>query len=366
LVHPSLLQPYEVNGKLLVFNVEGLYRIDGTPEGTTLIKAGRTDAITHISEVINDKLLFAMINASGGSDLWSSDGTPEGTTLLAALNSSSSAYIDWPTRIGDRLFFAASSDVGRSLWVTDGTLEGTRIVTTRSASYPMAAIGDTVFFFSYTAEGARELWQTDGTPEGTRLVADGLPQNAHMPTNVDGTLFFFEAKYPYNLWKSDGTAQGTVKVTDVYLEFSSSLRMVPMGKNAFFINYASETGVEVWKSDGTAAGTTLLKDIAAGNYGSEPRELMRVGDKLLFWTTSGGSGPSGSRVIWQSDGTTAGTTQIDSMKAFSGLLYNGDFTISGDSLFFVSTSDGYLHELWSIPLSFFSSGHSVFLPGIQS
>ena len=73
------------------------------------------------------------------------------------------------------------------------------------------------------------------------------------------------------------------------------------------------TGQELWQSDGTSAGTTQVKDINIGADSGSPSNLKAVGSTLYF---SANDGVIGSE-LWKSDGTTAGTELVKDINANS-------------------------------------------------
>jgi ELWxxDGT repeat protein len=76
----------------------------------------------------------------------------------------------------------------------------------------------------------------------------------------------------------------------------------------------------LWQSDGTSAGTTLVKDIRSGSGGSNPISLTNVNGTLFFQANDGVNGVE----LWQSDGTSAGTTLVKDIR--SGRWFVSDFS----------------------------------------
>lgn len=183
-------------------------------------------------------------------------------------------------------------------------------------------VGDTMFFTAETAARGRELWKTDGTPDGTVMVKDINPgflsSNPQHLTNVDGTLYFAadNGNVGNELWKSDGTAAGTVLVKDIYPGRSDSNPgdLVSFQGKLFFRADNGVVGAELWRSSGTPATTQLVRNIRPGPLGSAPSELTQFGDLLVF-TADGGSG--GGTTIWSTDGTPAGTQNLDPYASFN-------------------------------------------------
>ena len=170
-------------------------------------------------------------------------------------------------------------------------------------------MGNTLFFTYFDRSGDNEeLWKSDGTPEGTQLVKDirpetrinGAPVNfGSDPENlidVNGTLFFTadDGVNGRELWKSDGTPEGTQLVKNIRPEGSNSnskffRNFVAVDGTLYFtLDFHSAKGPELWKSDGTAAGTFQIEpdEIARGDdfFDSfrEIEKLIEVNNQLFF------------------------------------------------------------------------------------
>ena len=86
----------------------------------------------HFYYLAGDRL-FSRSEAVPSAGLWRTDGTPEGTTLVAANLQGLTIDTSTVVRAGDRLFFIAEGADGRSLYSTDGTAEGTGKVLLKAA-----------------------------------------------------------------------------------------------------------------------------------------------------------------------------------------------------------------------------------------
>jgi ELWxxDGT repeat protein len=104
---------------------EGIWRTDGTPEGTYLLRdlsPGTPLALQdYDSEVLGHAsgvLYLKIITAAHGREVWRTDGTVAGTRLLADL--APGAAHAWPSsfvNVGDVALFAAESpEVGEEIW----------------------------------------------------------------------------------------------------------------------------------------------------------------------------------------------------------------------------------------------------------
>ena len=73
------------------------------------------------------------------------------------------------------------------------------------------------------------------------------------------------------------------------------------------------TGSELWVTDGTSAGTKVTKDLNSGRGNSSPSSLAVLDGKVYFAAQAGNrSAYDGNNIrsLWRSDGTSAGTVQV--------------------------------------------------------
>src|SRR5262249_5838008 len=138
---------------------------DGTPGGTLLVKdinRGPADAFapTGIGApsslvVMGNAAYFAADDGTHGVELWKTDGTPGGTQLIKDINTTASRDSN-PTELtvmGNQLYFAATNGTtGTEVWKSNGTAGGTAIVkdilSGSDGSYPsdLTAVGSQLFF----------------------------------------------------------------------------------------------------------------------------------------------------------------------------------------------------------------------------
>ncbi len=150
----------------------GLFRSDGTAEGTVLLKQFEpgvrypdTPPPIHLRTLASGLVLVAD-DGVHGRELWRSDGTAAGTVLLRdiAPGAGGSGIGDLQVA-GGRVFFSADDGVhGFELWQSDGTAAGTRLVQDiapeGASSYPgaLTAAGDRLFFTADDGSTGNELW----------------------------------------------------------------------------------------------------------------------------------------------------------------------------------------------------------------
>ncbi len=249
-----------------------LWRTDGTVAGTSMIREFIPGATGGLSLTENrfisfgQTVLFGATDNIIGSELYKTDGTPGGTVLLkdirpGSLGSQPNPIADLGGRV---LLLATTAAEGRELWITDGTADGTQLIAdtnpgAASASLldrPLVNAGKAFFANSISATG-RELWVSDGTPAGTHLVKDIRPGNLSGITSTGallgaagGRVYFTadDGEHGVELWTSDGTDAGTYMVDDIWPGLPSSFPGVGaiVGSTLYFDAYRPGEGEELW------------------------------------------------------------------------------------------------------------------------
>ena len=170
---------------------EELWKSDGTPEGTVLVKDINTGSassfpsnFTRIGRT-GSTLYFTADDGTSGHELWKSDGTPEGTVLVKDIAPGSvSSSPQQLTDVGSALFFAADDQTnGNEPWTIDGTSDGTfmigNVAAGAASSNPTLFMGGgaaaTVVFVATGDTLGREWWLSDLTEAGTQLFFDLNP-----------------------------------------------------------------------------------------------------------------------------------------------------------------------------------------------
>ena len=146
----------------------GLWRTDGTPEGTVLVVSGSPGQISVLTNGSSTNYLFY----ATGTQLWQTDGTTPGTFLLTNLPSP----VVQSSASGGLLYSADNTN----LWSTDGTGQAQVAADFGSCMPPMFSPSNLVSFqgaLVFTAGGppfGREFWATAPGQTAT-LIEDFEP-----------------------------------------------------------------------------------------------------------------------------------------------------------------------------------------------
>jgi ELWxxDGT repeat protein len=358
---------------------DALWRTDGTPQGTTLVKDFSSS--TGVNGKINSPIvifkgaLYFVVAFFGGSaanaQLWKSDGTPAGTVLIKDVGIVTDG-VEFPELVGsnDLLYFqtAANGSTAGLLWQSDGTAAGTVLLLgpTIPKYYSLLKTGTNFFAFVITnsaTNGNTEVVRRDGAsgalttiysapssevyinemyPVGNDLyftVYPRQPNNQGVEIRVNrsanttsslvkrlsrdstdddfvtaigfaGRLFFSTSKgdpedprgyLDNSLWATDGTEAGTVRL---YIEpggsFEAGFQLYPLNGQLYFTR-AYGIGV----SDGTVAGTRELVDV------ERPAFLVWFDNQVYFLKAINDRELESYRaVLWRTDGTQLGTRPV--------------------------------------------------------
>ena len=315
-------------------NGDRLLAANGQPKNLTEITTG-----LGLVDNFTSRQGFGLFWAYGNKELWRTDATAAGTFPIYSfsMNTSSSVGDGFIAPLGtDKIVFASSDSVaGRELWVSDGTAAGTQrvmdITAGPASSYliDFASIGPLVFFIVYD-QNILTLWRTDGTADGTFALLD-FSKRIYKVTLVDGAIFFFvQIEFgQFELWKSDGTVAGTAKVTEVEFPYFPGDGYDPpgpimgeskgVGSTLFFMPLSAD-GVELWQSDGTAAGTFQLQDLRPGPASALIHDMTALDGRLYFAAEDGmpnGGNLTPNSEVWRTSATYVGLDTPKESTTFS-------------------------------------------------
>lgn len=347
----------EWNGNLFFFSDGSLWKTNGTPSGTILMKEksfGNFEGLHNSIGVAGNAVVFSAADQVHGIELWKSDGTAAGTTLLKDIRAAGSSDPAVIKSVNGISFFTAfTSEHGRELWRTDGTVEGTFLLNDfypgtesgdlLSYSEKTIVINNVLYFFSNTADYGPALCRSDGSVAGTFVVKDINPGTGYINgsfTAVIDNIGYFYSSNGINgneLWRTDGTGPGTYMVKDIYPGAGESYIGLKSDASAILGNYfyfrATDvaSGAELWKSDGTEAGTVRVADLNAGSASSYPVTLAALGNSLIVSSSIG---------LWQIADTGVATLINGAIKE----VYSA-YTINNKAVF-TFNNDNHGEELW--------------------
>jgi ELWxxDGT repeat protein len=332
---------------------EDLWVVDGSEE-SRIILPGYIDLLTQLNSQadlleLNGKVLFHVdaYNPDYTPGLWRSDGTLNGTELIKG---DPVRFILKFTRVGREAFFVNKQSTfssNETWWRTDGTTAGTVPLADLSSTgylYSIIDVNGRAFAFGHLFTGNFFLIVSDGTPAGTQYIQEFSGSiDIHHTLAWNGALYFVEGD---KLWVSDGTADGTTLLRqflpDVYPQPAASSGFSGSGNLVFFTARDADHGSELWKTDGSAAGTLLVKDVYSGTMDSDPQPVATVGSTLYFTADDGLHG----RELWRSDGTQAGTRLVRDILPGAEGAQPDSFAALGNTLYFAADDGQSGRELW--------------------
>ncbi len=360
---------------------EELWRSDGTPAGTVILKdinPGAGFSSPFGLTVVGPTLYFVAYEPTHGVELWKSNGTSSGTLLVKDLKPGPAYYFNTPrvflTKVGSWVVFGFDDPAyGLELWRSDGTDAGTQLVKDinpgsagSGLQLDIASNGNEAWFTANDGVTGTELWSTDGTEGGTYLVQNitlGAGESYQIAlTAVGSSVYFYgdDQSGSRGLWKA-GRNQNSASLlknglsievaqlpsTGAYAPFATLGNTVYFGamdRDGVSVEDNEPTlyGNEPWKSEGTAATTVPLKDIIPTNGSDAPRNLTKAGNGVYFTAYSAAAGVE----LWKSDGTLPGTVLVKDIRPGPGSSTPRGLTVSENLLFFLANDGFHGTELW--------------------
>ena len=203
----------------------------------------------------------------------------------------------------------------------------------------------------------KELWKTDGTVNGTILVSDIYPglgsSFGQFIDTVNGYLICraTDSLHGVEFFSLDNNLNPQL-LGDINPGFGNAYyEGIRVWNNNGIYYFLSGTGTgskEIWMTDGTVAGTRILLDISPGPRTSTPYDFTPYYNNLLFTADDSVHG----REIWITDGTTAGTRMLKNINPNAWSVSSGTFKFKWNDVFYFDAIDYYNNtctpnsELW--------------------
>jgi ELWxxDGT repeat protein len=298
-----------------------------------------------------------------GIEPYITDGTPLGTRLLADINpgpgSSNPSDFFYLRKTNQLFFFASTPDVKNGLYVSDPS--GTRFVKDVTSNMPggsgFLAFDDEAYFFA-----GGNLWRSDGTASGTQVVwanPDGYPP---APV-VFGNELIFSGYDAASGWEPRALSDdGSIRLIDDIIPGSApSLpgNFIVAGSRLFFSAYTPGRGgpAGLYVTDGSASGTHLVVSSAYGTTPYWPRLWAADGDRVFLLGQPQASPTGGPTSLWISDGTPAGTIELNSSPFFRYLQFSDIYAVVNGELIFQGPRSTNTGELWGSDGTVGGTGH---------
>ena len=361
-----------------IASTDKIWKSDGTAAGTTLVysftpSAGFSNVGIFYSvpahyknySVDGNILYFSAFDATNGKELWKTDGTPAGTVMIKDIKagtgtSQSSGFCKIPSTT---LFIAQSVGLESKLWKTDGTTTGTEQIPVAEPFYivnqDMAKLGDKVIFFAHNTVDGYEPYVSDGTAAGTFMLKNINPSGNSLTTQAMGLHLKIAGQYCYfianngtnnALWRTDGTIAGTIEVIpNVTNGISDAGYSTTDAENIWFVNYTGTNATQqLYKSNGTVEGSSLIYSNL-----SYAQNLTTYKGALCFQSRD--VGQLYNAEVWRSDGLTVNTELALDVAALSASSDPYAFFELNDKLYFFG-KNGSTHNLYQYTGDFTFNG----------
>jgi ELWxxDGT repeat protein len=345
-----------------------LWRSDGTAEGTVLvrdIRPGEEGASPTRLTAVGSKLFFSAIEpASGERRLHVSDGTAAGTYALPV------RLPDFLTEMNGKLFChgdAIDVDVALRLWVSDGTLDGTKKIaftpdtSVRVRPRNLHVHQGKLYFLGQPGSetgwsvGRADLYVSGGDPSGSdteRLTVDRFhPEIQGAWASLGSTLVFAAREYDgtvggggAKLWQREqGAAPARVSLPGDDPTSPEPRDLVEAGGALYFTARAAEAGTarHVMRYD-----LEEVVDLHWSPLASDPILLRVRGERVSFFTHAG-AGTASHAVLWETDGTVAGTQPVKTIHDHVSGASVTEAVVMGSALYFPADNGVSGVELWT-------------------
>jgi|GEM_PF-3503343 len=304
-----------------------------------LLKDINPNGSSRISEltVVGSHVFFFAADSANNSKLWKSDGSPEGTVLVKEINPGPMG--DWSASLQSNstsmislrdtaYFFAFREDIGYELWKSAGHDSNTVLVKdinpgpesanptgNLSPKYNPFIFQGYYYFVAYRPDLGYELWRSDGSEAGTIPITN-IPGNSasifpKQPEVIGDRIFFCinsnSAIPQLGFYATDGTPGTEIQFSNLYPS-----GVIPMngrfftewGEWIYFPAGTESSSSELYRVSQDLNTVELFYDFNQDGDGS-PREFFYVNDGFMFRARNTiNEGPS--NLAFRCDGTLSG------------------------------------------------------------
>ena len=307
-------------------------------------------------EAIDSGLFFLQPAQKEGYELWFTDGTGQpGRTYSLGGNTPGKPQSNfvWLEGADNLLYFVADGHESvpgvekprsdpNELWVTSSTSGTFKKISDfdykssdiiGSPTSHQTTINDSLYFTGPSRETTDqnfdyEPWVSNGTLESTQQIKDinpaRLSANTPSGSNSNGfTLFrgevYFRStkktgdKTTEDLHAYNPTSKETRYVATISEDWNNVERsLIVFNDSLYFVGHTKDTGWELWESDGTTFGTSLVSDLTAGASSTEPGnfaihkpnpQASTSRKNNLYFTNDDGK-------LWKLDGSTSTIQEV--------------------------------------------------------
>ena len=206
-----------------------IYRTDGTVAGTEMIQSLADESPYHVENLPSGILVFTNATTSYDRGLWRTDGTTQGTTKIKAWSGlTTDCHTFFTSCVSGNLIFFTLDDCehGGEPWCSDGTSEGTFLVadiypgTTGSGITLLKTVGTGVLMNANDGVHGDELWVAGNTPP-TAAFSAAPPLDGDPPLDVQFIDESVPGSTPITAWLwnfGDGETSADQNPSHVYDE----------------------------------------------------------------------------------------------------------------------------------------------------
>lgn len=307
------------------------------------------------------RVYFTATNNLFGEVLYASDGTPAGTVPAIDFASGEEASRVAPlASLASGLFLVGELEDGLEPLISDGTLSSTSQLANSVAdpvnqsSTPRDAVraGDQVFFAASTEQLGRRLYAVrDGVP-GAQLMEVAAPGFAHVNPQplgeVDGKLLYIaEPEFAPGQFalRTSGAFPGS-HVTLLEVGSGTSLEQVAWLDGVAYLLLQTPGGQRgLWRTDGTIAGTSEL-DLGLDDI-FVSRGLRAFAGNLWLIGQESATGAE----LYRTDGTQAGTQLVADLTPGPGSTNGILLAATSTHLYFQSIGAAPASQVYSVDVA---------------